>query len=70
MATEASLNQEPQFIDWEPIESSKGLTVLRIAVPGGWLIYASNSYHHHGGMTFYPDAEHRWKGGSLAHNPE
>ena len=66
MGTAALRNDELPFLDWESLESSKGLTVLRVSVPGGWLVYASNSYHHHGGITFYPDPEHRWKGGSLA----
>jgi hypothetical protein len=57
--------QESQVIEWEQLESTRGLTVLRFRVPGGWLVYASNSYHHHGGMTFYPDPEYRWKGGAL-----
>ena len=57
--------QEPQLIDWEQLESTKGLTVLRVRVPGGWLVYASNSYHHHGGMAFYPDPGHQWQGGTL-----
>ena len=42
----------------------QGLTVLRFSVPGGWLVYAYNGYHKHGGLTFYPDPEHRWDGGS------
>jgi hypothetical protein len=70
VATAAPGNEEPQFIDWESIESGKGLTVLRDRVPGGWLVYASNSFHHHGGLTFYPDPEHQWNGGSLPPNPE
>ena len=68
VGTAPSPNQQ-SFIDWEQLESTRGLTVLRIAVPGGWLVYASNSYHHHGGMTFYPDPEHRWDGGGLPRNP-
>jgi hypothetical protein len=70
VGTAASRNEEPQFIDWEPIESGKGLTVLRVRVPGGWLVYASNNFHHHGGLAFYPDPEHQWNGGSLPPNPE
>jgi len=65
VATAAERNQEVKLIDWEQLESTKGLTVLRVRVPGGWLVYASNSYHHHGGMAFYPDPDHRWQGGTL-----
>jgi hypothetical protein len=70
MGTAASRNEEPQFFDWESIESNKGLSVLRVRVPGGWLVYASNSFHQHGGLTFYPDPEHQWKGGGLPRTPE
>src|SRR5207237_6049187 len=52
VGTAPSTNQEAPLIDWEQLESTRGLTVLRVSVPGGWLVYASNSYHHHGGMTF------------------
>jgi hypothetical protein len=65
VATPASRNEDGTFIDWEQLDSTKGLTVLRVPVPGGWLVYASNSYHQHGGITFYPDPDHNWDGGSL-----
>ena len=66
----AARNDEATFIDWEQLDSTKGLTVLRVPVPGGWLVYASNSYHQHGGMTFYPDPGHSWTGGSLPRNAQ
>jgi hypothetical protein len=51
---------------WEDIKCSGAmLTMHRAKVPGGWLVYAGNAYHHHGGITFYPDPEHRWDGQSL-----
>jgi hypothetical protein len=65
VGTAPERSQEIPTIEWEQLESTRGLTVLRVPVPGGWLIYASNSYHHHGGMTFYPDPDHQWKGGAL-----
>ena len=38
--------------------------VNRAKIPGGWLLVAiSNSG---GGVTFYPDPEHKWDGGSRA----
>lgn len=59
---------EETVIVWEECTSVGGLlAVLRAKVPGGWLVYASNGYHHHGGITFYPDPEHRWTGGTLPH---
>ncbi len=48
-------------IQWEEVRSSGALlAVHRARVPGGWLVYASNGYHHHGGITFYPDPSHSW----------
>ena len=38
-------------------------TVLRAKVPGGWLVMASGGQGL-SGVTFYPDPEHRWDGGS------
>lgn len=38
--------------------------VSRAKIPGGWLlIVTSNSG---GGLTFYPDPQHKWDGNSLA----
>jgi hypothetical protein len=42
---------------WEELRSSHGV-VLRAKVPGGWLVRIGS------GITFYPDAEHRWSGAS------
>ena len=58
---------QDRYIIWEDLDSSGHghLAMRRAKVPGGWLIYASDGYHHHGGMTFYPDPEHRWNGSSL-----
>jgi hypothetical protein len=38
--------------------------VNRAKVPGGWLLVATSSSG--GGVTFYPDPEHKWDGGSVA----
>lgn len=67
MGTTARGITEDTVIIWEECRSAGGLlAVLRAKVPGGWLVYASNGYLHHGGLSFYPDPEHRWSGGSLA----
>jgi hypothetical protein len=43
---------------------SQGTRVNRAKIPGGWLLVVmSNSG---GGVTFYPDPEHKWDGGSVA----
>ena len=67
MGSTPSAATSERAIVWEELESVGGLLAVRRAkVPGGWLIYASNGYHHHGGMTFYPDPEHRWNGSTLS----
>ena len=38
--------------------------VNRAKVPGGWLLVATSNSG--GGVTFYPDPEHKWDGGSVA----
>ena len=49
------------LVEWEELRSSGALlSVHRTEVPGGWLVYACNGYHHHGGLTFYPDPTHSW----------
>ena len=66
MGTSPNPPSEAKVVIWEELESVGGLLAVRRAkVPGGWLVYASNGYHHHGGITFYPDPEHRWSGSSL-----
>ena len=46
-------------LQWEHVKSSHQQNVMRAKVPGGWLVSISGA-----GLTFYPDPEHRWKGGS------
>jgi len=56
---------------WEEVKSTKadggiftiGWNVHRTKVPGGWLVLV---IHNTDGLTFYPDPEHKWDGGSLA----
>jgi hypothetical protein len=45
-------------LEWKRLNSSE-YTVRRAAVPGGWLVALQ------GGVTFLPDAKHRWDGGSV-----
>ena len=60
------------MLQWQslPFTTAEGKIdkVMRAAVPGGWLVLAyysssANSYGF-GGMTFYPDPDHKWSGGS------
>jgi hypothetical protein len=40
-------------------------TILsRAKISGGWLIVSTSN--NGGGVTFYPDPEHKWDGGSVA----
>ena len=38
--------------------------VNRAKIPGGWLLVATSNAG--GGLTFYPDPQHKWDGGSVA----
>ncbi len=64
-----SQGTEQQQLVWEELKSSRvggGIftmdwNVLRTKVPGGWLVLV---IHSTSGLTFYPDPEHKWDGGS------
>ncbi|HEX3748391.1 MAG TPA: hypothetical protein VHW09_30900 [Bryobacteraceae bacterium] len=45
-------------LQWQRVQSSNH-TVVRTAVPGGWLVALNSN-----GLTFVPDATHQWDGGS------
>jgi len=50
---------KPEYkLKWEAMHSS--IPASRCKVPGGWLVSVTN-----GGLTFLPDAEHVWDGGSV-----
>lgn len=57
--------------EWEEIESNVG-QMLRLEVPGGWLVCLSHTFTEeephsgnpqsgHSGLIFYPDPRHEWK---------
>lgn len=56
---------------WEdiPVPQSDNLHVRRAKVPGGWLVIAYNGNdprdQYAPSITFYPDPNHQWDGGSL-----
>jgi hypothetical protein len=58
---------------WENVSTereAKGLLdssylVERAKVPGGWLVIAQFKVGGSHGLTFVPDPEHKWNGGSL-----
>ena len=37
--------------------------INRAKIPGGWLLVSTSNAG--GGVTFYPDPEHKWDGGSV-----
>ncbi|MBE0660806.1 MAG: hypothetical protein IH602_24140 [Bryobacteraceae bacterium] len=43
---------------WQPVQTNKG-AMLRGKVAGGWLVRVEGS------VCFYPDAGHKWDGGTL-----
>jgi hypothetical protein len=56
----------PASLDFERLDrrGHSGLPLLsRAKIPGGWLVVAIGAVP--GGVTFVPDPEHRWDGGSL-----
>ena len=61
-------SEDPRLV-WEELNSSRlggGIMKLnwkvhRARVPGGWLVLLIQSTT---GLTFYPDPEHKWDGGS------
>jgi hypothetical protein len=58
--------EEAPLMQWRDVRSTGGLlAVYRAKVPGGWLVYVGNGYHHHGGVTYYPDPNHEWNGGTM-----
>jgi hypothetical protein len=42
------------------LSTAKG---YRAKVPGGWLVYLAD--REGVGLTFYPDPDHKWDGGTL-----
>lgn len=65
---------ENQTLTWERIDgfplnghSQNPAYVYRAAVPGGWLIGMGEVVYDSGvgGLTFVPDPQHTWKGGSV-----
>jgi hypothetical protein len=59
---------EQRELVWHKLNSSRGGGVFKLGdvhrtkVPGGWLVLMVNNAT---GLTFYPDPEHSWDGGSL-----
>jgi hypothetical protein len=70
-STNMTRETELPQLDWHKLNSSRteggtfklGWDVHRTKVPGGWLVLV---IHNTSGVTFYPDPEHKWNGGSLA----
>lgn len=61
---------EQRQLVWHKLNSSSAESrvfklgnVYRAKVAGGWLVLVADNAN---GLTFYPDPEHNWDGGSLA----
>ena len=60
-----SIESSPRFNQRSP--SRRG-ELYRAKVPGGWLVLWDLEPSHEagaGGLTFYPDPDHKWDGNSL-----
>jgi len=59
-------NPLPPFI-WEELnmDYNQYPKAERAKVPGGWLVVVQASSSGGTGITFYPDPDHRWDGGTL-----
>jgi len=63
--------------NWEELNPSEAFShMFGLKVPGGWLVYVDRRDseplpgfgefpYTAGGLTFYPDPNHEWDGGSL-----
>jgi len=64
--------EEPK-LTWEKLNSGRkeekwyhsSWEVYRVKVPNGWLILIRGAGEGGDGVTFYPDSDHKWSGGSL-----
>jgi len=68
-STHTPQEAEQRQLVWHKLNSSRAEggffklgDVYRAKVPGGWLLLVTNNAR---GLTFYPDPEHHWDGGSL-----
>jgi hypothetical protein len=48
-------------------DDAASFAMNRAKIPGGWLLVATSNSG--GGVTFYPDPDHKWDGGSVADRP-
>ena len=62
MADKPALNLEELNLQYEGDKPAK--YAYRARVPGGWLIFSYTQGHGLSGVTFYPDPNHAWDGGT------
>lgn len=67
--TTSEQGAEQRQLVWHKLDSSTAEArvfnlgnVYRAKVPGGWLVVVADNAR---GLTFYPDPNHHWDGGSL-----
>lgn len=56
---------DPQGRPADKWKDSAARTVSRAKIPGGWLVYIESGSVRAPGLTFVPDPNHEWDGGSL-----
>jgi hypothetical protein len=62
MADTPALNLEELNLKYEGKKPAKH--AYRARVPGGWLVFIYTQGHGLSGVTFYPDPNHAWDGGT------
>jgi len=68
MAEKPILNLEELNSRYEGKQPAKH--AYRARIPGGWLIFIYTQAVGLSGVTFYPDANHAWDGGTQPAGPE
>jgi len=55
LGRKAFTSTEHKKLEWEYLESDKGMDLNRLHLPNGWLVECDEGY-----MVFIPDVEHEW----------
>ena len=56
---------DPRDRAGEAWKESAARIVSRAKIPGGWLVCLESGNVRSSGLTFVPDPDHKWDGGSL-----
>jgi len=61
----AFIKVDSQVLPGEEWRTSAPWTVSRAKIPGGWLVVVEGGTLRSWGLTFVPDINHEWDGGSV-----